>query len=177
MNDQVVVSNAGPLLALAKLEALDLLARLYRVIYTSPIVFDETVTQGLALNAPDASLLKENFDRGVLAVTGLESPTALDEPIKIHDGERESIQLAIQLHASEFLIDDSRARKVAEQNFSSRKLQTVVRGTLGIIYLSLQNGLLSQAHAIQLLESIKIRRDIWISAKLCDKVLRLIRAG
>ncbi len=177
MTDPIVVSNAGPLLALAKLRALDLLTRLHHIVYTSPIVFDETVTQGLALNAPDALFLQEYFARGALAVTALQSPTALDEPIKIHDGERESIQLAIQLRASEFLIDDSRARKIAEQNFSARKLRTVIRGTLDIIYLGFQNGLLPQAQTIQLLESIKIRRDIWISAKLCDQVLWLVRAG
>ncbi len=128
MNQQIVVSDAGPLLALAKLEALDLLARLYHVVNTSPIVFDETVTQGLALNAADASLLKESFDNGILAITAVQSSNALDEPIKIHGGERESIQLAIQLRASEFLIDDSRARKVAEQNFSTQRLSTVIRG-------------------------------------------------
>jgi predicted nucleic acid-binding protein len=175
VNQQIVVSDAGPLLALAKLEALDLLARLYHVVNTSPIVFDETVTQGLALNAADASLLKESFDNGILAITAVQSSNALDEPIKIHGGERESIQLAIQLRATEYLVDDSRARRIAEQNFSVALPSAIVRGTLGIIYLSFQQGYLPREHAIQLLETLKLRRDIWISTRLCDKVLRLVR--
>jgi Domain of unknown function (DUF3368) len=46
---------------------------------------------------------------------------------------------------------------------------------LGIIYLSFQQGYLPRERAIQLLETLKLRRDIWISTRLCDKVLRLVR--
>ncbi|MBI5653514.1 MAG: DUF3368 domain-containing protein [Chloroflexi bacterium] len=175
MSNSIVVSDAGPLMALAKLNALDLLAKLYPVVYASPIVYDETVTQGFAQNASDAPLLENYFDHGFLVVKPIASPPTLQEPIKIQDGERESIQLAIQLDATEFLIDDSRARRVAEINFATAGLSIVARGTLGIIYLSFQRGYLNREQTIQLLESIKTRRDIWIHAKLCDKVLRLIR--
>lgn len=176
MSEQIVVTDAGPLLALAKLDALELLIKLYGVVYTSPIVFDETVTKGLAQGAPDVFLLNRYFDRSVLIVKTTSSLTTLQEPLKIQAGERESIQLAIQLRASEFLVDDLHARKVAEQNFAAAKLATSVRGTLGIIYLSFQKGFLSRDQAIQLIESIKTRRDIWISVKLCNKVLQLICA-
>lgn len=177
MSEQIVVTDAGPLMALAKLDALELLARLYGVVHTTPIVFDETVAKGMAQGAPDASLLNRYFDRSVLIVKTTQSLPALQEPLKIQAGERASIQLAIRLRASEFLVDDLHARKVAEQNFAAAKLATTVRGTLGIIYLSFQKGLVSQTQAIQLIESIKIRRDIWISAKLCDAVLQLIYAS
>lgn len=174
--NKIVVSDAGPLLALAKLDALELFAKLYTVVHTSPIVYDETVTEGLAQNAPDASILKEYFDRGILVARPVQSPPDLQEFLKIHVGERESIQLAIQLNADEFLVDDSRARQVAEKNLSAAGLNTIVRGTLGIIYLGFQNNHLSRDHATQLLESIKNRRDIWIRADLCDQILRLIRS-
>ncbi len=175
MSNPFVVSDAGPLLALAKLNALELLTKLYGVVYTSPIVHAETVAKGLAQDAPDASLLQEYFARGVLVVKTLDTSPTLREPIKIHAGERESIQLAIQLRAAQFLVDDSRARQVAEHKFSAIGLSTIVRGTLGIIYISFQTSYLSRDQAIQLLESIKTRRDIWIRAELCDKVLQLIR--
>lgn len=176
MSNRIVVADAGPLLALAKLDALDLLANLYGVVYTSPIGFKETVTEGLAQGAFDAPLLKEYFDRNILLINSVQSPPLLEEPFKIHMGERENIQLAIQLHASEFLVDDLHARKVAEQDFAAAKLPTIVRGTLGIIYLSFQQSYLPRERAIQLLETIELRRDIWISAGLCVKVLQLIRA-
>lgn len=177
MIEHIVVSDAGPLIALGKLDAVYLLGVLYNIVYASPIVFDETVTAGLTQSATDASLIKGSFDQKILVAAVVQHPSKLREPLKIHEGERESIQLAIQLRASEFLVDDSRARQVAAQNFSVHKLPTVIRGTLGIIYTSFQNGLLTQDQTVQLIESIKVRRDIWISAKLCDKVLRLIRTG
>lgn len=174
--NKIVVSDAGPLLALAKLDAIELLNKLYGVVHTCPTVFDETVTDGLAQNAPDALLLQEYFNRTVLVTETVQSPSEFQEFLKIHAGERESIQLAIQLDADEFLVDDSRARQVAEKNLSAAGLNTLVRGTLGIIYLGFQNNHLSRDHAIQLLESIKNRRDIWIRADLCDQILRLIRS-
>ena len=175
MSNSIVVSDAGPLMALAKLNALDLLAKLYTVVYASPIVYREIVTEGLAQNAADAPLLENYFDRRILLIKPLQSAPTFSGAIKIQNGERESIQLAIHLPADEFLIDDSRARQVAEQNFLAHRLPTIVRGTLGIIYLGFQQGHITRERAIQLLETIKTRRDIWIHPKLCDKVLRLMR--
>jgi predicted nucleic acid-binding protein len=54
----IVVSNAGPLMTLAKLSALDLLANLYGKVYTSQSVYDETVTEGLAIGADDVAELQ-----------------------------------------------------------------------------------------------------------------------
>lgn len=176
MSDASAVSDAGPLLALAKLEALDLLAQLYNVVYVSPIVFQETVVAGLAQDAPDALLLQKYFDRGIFKSEPVQSPSSLNESLKIHKGERESIQLALQLRIPEFLVDDARARRVAEQNFASVQSKITVRGTLGVIFLNFQKRSLSRDRAVHLIETIKLRRDIWISAELCERVLHLIRA-
>lgn len=176
MSEASAVSDAGPLLALAKLEALDLLAQLYNVVYVSPIVSQETVVAGLAQDAPDALLLQGYFDHGIFKSKSVQSPSSLNESLKIHKGERESIQLALQLRIPEFLVDDARARRVAEQNFASVQSKIAVRGTLGVIFLNFQKGSLSRDRAVHLIETIKLRRDIWISAELCEQVLHLIRA-
>ena len=47
----IVVSNAGPLIALAKLNRLDLLAELYGEVQIPRAVYNETVTQGLTYGA------------------------------------------------------------------------------------------------------------------------------
>lgn len=49
-----VVSDTGPLIALAKIEALHLLRDLYRQVVTGPTVYTEAVTAGMAMNAADA---------------------------------------------------------------------------------------------------------------------------
>ena len=59
-----VVSNAGPLIALGKLGRLDILQSLYQTVIVPQQVYDETVTTGIALGAPDAQLISEYFKRG-----------------------------------------------------------------------------------------------------------------
>jgi predicted nucleic acid-binding protein len=49
-----VLCNASPLLALGKLNRLDLLAGLFDRVEIPRAVYDEVVTQGLARGAPDA---------------------------------------------------------------------------------------------------------------------------
>jgi predicted nucleic acid-binding protein len=47
----IVLSNAGPLIALGKLNRLELLAALYHDVQITSVVYDEVVTQGLARGA------------------------------------------------------------------------------------------------------------------------------
>jgi len=50
----IVLCNAGPLIALGKLNRLELLAELYGQVRIPRAVYDEAVTRGLALGLPDA---------------------------------------------------------------------------------------------------------------------------
>lgn len=173
----IVVSDAGPPIALAKINALDLLSDLYGKIYTSRSVYAETVTEGLNLGADDASELRLAYQRRLLEVASVDlrlAPT-LDLPKLIHPGELDSILLALQLQADLLLIDDWDARQIAEANFRSLNAKSDVKGTLGIIVTACQNRVLGLQRAIELLEAIKFRRDIWISAKLCDRVISTVR--
>ena len=52
-----VLCNAGPLIALGKLNRLELLAELYGQIQVPRAVHEEAVTQGLALGMPDAQTI------------------------------------------------------------------------------------------------------------------------
>ncbi len=54
----LVIADSGPLMALAKLNRLLLLKRLYGTIVISQTVYDEVVTQGLARGYPDAVAVK-----------------------------------------------------------------------------------------------------------------------
>jgi len=173
----IVVSDAGPLIALAKINALDLLANLYGKVYTSQSVYDETITEGLALGADDASELQSAYQQSLLEVASVDirqAPT-LNLPKLIHPGELDSILLALQLQADLLLIDDWDARQIAEANFRQLNAKTSVKGTLGIIVTACQNRILGLQQAIDLLEAIKFRRDIWISAKVCDRVIDTVR--
>jgi len=104
----IVVSDAGPLIALAKINALDLLANLYGKAYTFQSVYDETITEGLALGADNVPELRLAYQQALLEVASVDirqAPT-LNLPKLIHPGELDSILLALQLQADLLLIDD-----------------------------------------------------------------------
>ena len=58
MTDRVVITNAGPLMALAKLNQLHLLAELYAQVSVPEPVYTEVVTQGLWRGEPDALVVR-----------------------------------------------------------------------------------------------------------------------
>ncbi|OQY43127.1 MAG: hypothetical protein B6242_15380 [Anaerolineaceae bacterium 4572_78] len=58
----IVIADTGPLLALAKINALDLLEKLYHKIIICPVVYDEAITQGFASGASDAKVLNEAYN-------------------------------------------------------------------------------------------------------------------
>ena len=51
----IVLCNSGPLIALGKLNRLDLLAGLFGEVQIPGAVYEEAVTQGLTRGEPDAS--------------------------------------------------------------------------------------------------------------------------
>ena len=58
-----VLSDAGPLIALGKLNHLSLLADLYGIVQIPRAVYDEVVIQGLAQGAPDALTVRLFWER------------------------------------------------------------------------------------------------------------------
>ena len=90
-----VLCNAGPLIALGKLNRLEWLAELYGQVQLPRAVYDEAVTQGLALGAPDAcrsncsGRLKRPIARVAAAILAAFRP-----PVILDPGETEVLALA-----------------------------------------------------------------------------------
>lgn len=170
------VSDTGPLIALAKIQALHLLPSLYRIIYVPPEVYQEAVVKGLEQRAPDAHRIQDAFIQTSFAILPLDPERPrLTMPKNIHQAERESIQLSIQIGADVLLIDDWNARVVAEANLYGPASKIQIKGTLGVITTAFIQQLLSAGGAIQLLKEIKSRPDIWIHSHLCDRAIRAIQ--
>jgi len=169
----IVVADAGPLIALAKINGLEALLRLYSPILTPPAVYEEAVTRGLALGAEDATLLDTEYQGGTFEVRK-PALAALPPPALLGSGEAESIRLAIELRADWLLIDDYDARRTAESNFAAAGVATATQGTLGVIVSAHTQGHLSADRAIEMVQAIKGRPDIWISTELSDQVIRVL---
>ena len=163
----VILCNAGPLITLGKLNRLELLSELYGKVRIPHAVYDEVVTCGLAKGASDALTVRLFWQRQKWPVVDV-PPSVLSAytPSLILDpGERAVLALAQTMRYPLLLLDDEVARSEA------RLLNLRVRGTLGILAQAYREQMLTLAQTELLIREISVRRDIWISAKLCEQIL------
>ena len=129
-----VVSNAGPLIALARIEQLDLLPALYGPVMIPPAVEREVFGGGAERKGlstlRDAEWLQTKPVSGQTAVTLLRG--------RLDAGESETIVLALELEADVVLMDEARGRRIA----SSRDLS--LTGTLGTLLLAKKRHRIAQ---------------------------------
>lgn len=130
----IVVANAGPLIALAKIGRFNLLRSLYGQLHIPPAVRDEVVTSERgrpgAEEVDTAAWIHEVDVRDVTAIQLLRE--------RLDAGESEAIVLAIQLAADVLLIDEARGRRVAE----ARGLNKT--GTIGTLIAAKKRGLVPE---------------------------------
>jgi predicted nucleic acid-binding protein len=172
----IAVADAGPLIALAKIDALSLLQRLYDQVWITPAVMDEAVTAGVRLGASDAATTVQAIQEGWLQVHA-PSNLQLVIPGLLGVGEMSSIALALEYAVGWLLIDDADARQLAEANIGASGVATQVKGTLGIVVSAYRMGIVDVIQAEAFVQAFKGRPDIWISDALCDQVIALLRSG
>lgn len=172
MTARTVVTNAGPLIALAKLNQLHLLAELYTEVIVPDVVYTEVVTQGLARGEPNALVVRLFWNQRKWPIaeaadailSNYQSNAILDS------GESAVLALGLATPGCLLLLDDAVAR--AEAN----RLGLAVKGTLGVLAEAYRRRKLQQAQLELLFEEIGARPDIWISASLCRQVLAALLA-
>jgi len=169
----VVLCDAGPLITLGKLNRIEVLAELYDEVQIPQPVYYEVVTAGLAKGASDATTARLLIQRRKWPVVNVpqDALASYTPSVIIGTGERAVLALAQTLRHPLVLIDDEVARSEA------RRLGLSLRGTLGILVQACRAKILTLAQAAILIQEIAIRRDIWISGKLCEQVLSELRGG
>ena len=156
------VVDSGPVIHLSWIDRLDLLAELFAEVLAPPIVRDES------LAAPPETRGMEQihalFQRGDLRVEALSGPPdAALRDAAVDRGEAAAIQLAEEVGAHLFITDDAAARSLAER----RGLN--VTGTLGVLYLARERGLIP---AVLPLALELHRRGQWLSDRLIAAIER-----
>jgi predicted nucleic acid-binding protein len=147
----VVVSNSSPLIALARIQRLDLLPTIFQSILIPPAVAREI--------APSISILP--IWLRIQAPTS--TPSASLQRRRLGDGEWEALALAIELNADWIILDDLAARRSAE----ATGLKVI--GTLGTLVTAKRTGLV---------ESIRPELDglratsFFLGPQLYDELLR-----
>ena len=159
-----VISDTGPLIALARAGKLDLLLRLYGGVRVPPAVHAELAVRS---GYPGANSLARAFDAGWMTVQALSNRTLATKLALLLDaGEAEAIALAARPDTRFLLIDESRGRKVARAHGIS------AAGVAGLLLVAKSRGMLSAVGPV--LEEIS-GAGYFLSPRLVSEVLT--RAG
>ncbi len=153
-----VVADAGPLIALARVDALRLLPVVFRVVSVTPEVIAECLAKP---ERSDAVAIQAALDVGLLRL--VLAPSALQPAQGLGPGESSAIALALQEHAA-VLVDDRFARRVAVEH----GLQTV--GSLSVLIACKRRGHLA---SIRPALSTLLESRYFLSGSVVDDALRL----
>jgi len=150
----LVVADASPINFLVRIGYIDTLPCLFRVVAIPPAVHRELSHNGTPKAVRDWLAQRP-------AWLEIRVPTQVDLTLTRDPGEREAICLACEIKADAILLDDLRARHIAE------RFGLNVTGTVGVLDLAAERGLISLPEAIEALS----RTDFRISAELVRETL------
>jgi predicted nucleic acid-binding protein len=160
----IVVTNSGPLIALAKLGLLHLLGRLYGQVDLPEAVYDEVVLRGRSQGYSDSLPIKLAIQGNRLVVKKVKELKGEIAELPLHIGEKQVLSLALESQADLVLLDDMLARNEARARGIS------VKGTLGVIVKAYKIGFLNLNEVQTIFDDIANRDDIWIAKELCRRV-------
>jgi predicted nucleic acid-binding protein len=161
-----LVSNATPLIYLAKAGQLSLLQSIIKQVFIPEAVYREVVIEGKRLGEKDAFRVERAIKQGWVIVQGIKVSYPVE--ITVHPGEAEVISLAKEKGIEAVLIDDAKARAASEM----AGLKPV--GTLWLILKAVKNQLLNFDQFLSILEDI-VQAGFYVKEDVYLKVVRQAR--
>lgn len=128
--NRIVIADAGPLIAFARLHQLGLLPQLFDRVFVTNIVFAECAGRE---DFPESALVREAVSRKQLELCAAPDFSAFAQ--KIDAGEASAIAVAID-YGCGVLMDDKAGRKMAAN------AGVPVIGTVGVLVLAKRKGLI-----------------------------------
>ncbi|MBI9045155.1 MAG: DUF3368 domain-containing protein [Anaerolineaceae bacterium] len=153
----LIIADSSALIALATCEGLDLLIKIFEELKVPQAVYNEVIEPGKS----QASLLEKYLNDRVEIIDTSEFIVTVGG---IGQGELESMALYKKLSADKLLIDDRRARVIAEFN----NIQCI--GSLGILLLAKHKGVIHKVAPY--IEKLRIS-SIHFGEDLLKKVIQL----
>lgn len=157
----IVVADAGPLIHLAAIGRLEIVAAVGDVLIP-PGVYEEVVVIGAGL--PGAREVSEATWISVVTPTRLDLVNALLAG-GLHRGESEAMALALERRADVLLMDERQGRLTAEA------MGLRVTGTIGLVIAARQRGTLTAVGPV--LSELRAS-GLWLSDELIRQVLSTI---
>lgn len=155
-----IVSNASPLINLARIGKLDLLRELYGELIIPEAVWHEVVVEGAG--QPGADQVKASHWIKSQAVTNRQLQQALRQ--ELDAGEAEAIALAVELNAELLLMDEHLGREVA------RHLGLRYTGLIGVLIEAKHKGITGSVKPQ--LDSLRDIAGLHISDTLYLRILK-----
>lgn len=155
-----VVSDASPLINLARIGRLDLLPQLYGKLHLPEAVWEEVVVQGFGQPGAEE----------IAGAPWIERHTAANRPLvrvlqqELDAGEAEAIALALELRADLLLMDERIGREAA------RHLDLRCIGLIGVLLEAKHKGLINALKPY--LDALRDLAGFRISEVLYERVLK-----
>ena len=155
----MIVSNASPLIYLAKVGKLELL-KIFGEVAIPEEVKLEVVDRGKELGKVDAYAVERAIEEGWIRVLKTE---LVDIPIELHPEERAVLSLAKKLGVKEVLVDEKPAR------FAAKLFGFKPRGTIYVLLKALEKGLIDFDEFLNILNEMvkrgfRIKEDVIIES-------------
>jgi predicted nucleic acid-binding protein len=106
-----IVADSSALILLAKCSLLKIVCDLYDVIVPNAVGL-EVASEDLVKKYPDAALISELISKGTIRFQN-SSANLPSPPLSLHKGEKDALQLAIEMEGSLLATDDGKAVKAA----------------------------------------------------------------
>lgn len=151
MPEELVISDASPLIALVDIGELEILQQLYQRVTITDIVRDE-----IHADLPEWIEVSTEYDPKQVQILQLE----------LDPGEASAIALALENPKSRIILDESKGRSVA------KRLGLKVTGTIGIIIRAKEEGIIKSGKKI--LEKLE-EHGFWLSERLKNAVLARLK--
>jgi len=157
----IVISNATPLISLAKINKIHLLKLMYGTLYIPEAVYKEIVMGGKekpgAQEVEKAEWIKRKMVQNRLSVSILRA--------SLSAGESETLVLASELNGDLVLLDEKPARIMAD------RIEIRKTGTLGILIAAKAGGLISE---VKPYVDELIAKDFRVDNELYLEILRQV---
>jgi predicted nucleic acid-binding protein len=155
-----VVSNATPLIYLAKTGRIDLLKKVFGKVFIPEEVKIEVVDKGKLLKEKDAYAIEKAIHEGWLKVLTAET---IEVPMKLDKGEVAALSLAKKLKLNVVLLDEVSARSAA------RLLDLTPRGTVFVLLKALEKKEIDLDEFLEVLsqlisEGFRLKEEVYVEA-------------
>ncbi len=160
----LVVSDSGPVHYLILCEAIEVVPKLYGELVIPSAVARE-------LTHPHTPPVVRHWIQSPPQWVRIQSPTQTDSASQLGLGEREAIALALELKATQLLIDDRVARRIAVERGLS------IAGTVGVLEHASTVGFLDLPEALKKLLSTNFRISAEVIREMLDRDAARRRAG